>query len=649
MTGLPTYGLFLASSSKHVVVVHRAYLRQLSAGSDADWGPELALRLDTIIRWNRRVDNGVTRGVRRAECLDNDIGHRRSSSRARSGCCLLARLMCGLGNWQVSPMAAVLVMFELLFPLSGQAASASRVAMAAPCTVALLDKAAGTWAEDHFTQVSCAKGWGLAVGPKGAASTVGVFRERSEGWEEVRALAAESSGPRTLQFAGVGINPVLLMRLARPFAPPVRQLVSAGALVEELATREAKLGATGSYQASNVLEVRQRSWFALAGAETAPPPLKDQNVGTAVYADSVLSVYVWRAAGWALSGTVRGWMGPVMAGCCGITATLLTGSHDPDFALTSGGAADTNWLAVVSDAGGAWHLVPFSYGYTLTTVVNGQPVAHGVSTMVDATSSAAGPTTFLFEKYERGVFRPATPPGPAPLCTRAGLMGAADPEGAVPGYLSLLELDRFACADGWALASGTGPGYTGRVVGLFEANNEGRVSSLATTSWRTVELDNGDSLGSFPAIYDIPLSLLRKLANALGPELRPELATASLVAAPAMTGVPADEVLPDGVLPVAGRLWFVTETQTGSIEAPGARASIYRWSGKGWQLQGRVDQVPNSLNAFAVGFDAWFEAITVEGAQDPGFVVESSGSAPTSVLTDVGGTWHVARYKAEGP
>jgi hypothetical protein len=37
------------------------------------------------------------------------------------------------------------------------------------------------------------------------------------------------------------------------------------------------------------------------------------------------------------------------------------------------------------------------------------------------------------------------------------------------------------------LAVGTGAGYSGRVVGLFEAGKSG---------WSTIELDNGDSLGA---------------------------------------------------------------------------------------------------------------------------------------------------------
>jgi hypothetical protein len=328
-------------------------------------------------------------------------------------------------------------------------------------------------------------------------------------------------------------------------------------------------------------------------------------------------------------------MGPIMGGCCGIAAVSLTGPGDPDFAMTGGGAADTDWLAVVSDAGGRWHLVPFDYGYSFTTVVNGQPYAHGVSTMVDATSSAAGPTTWLYERYQGGAFRPAPPPGKVPPCTLSALEAVADPEGM---YLPVMQFTKFACADGWAMAVGTGAGYTGQMVGLFEATMSGSSAPAVAASWSTVELDNGDSLGSDPGIYDIPLSLLGSLAHGLGPSLQPALATAPLIAEPAMTGV----IYVNGVINASGVLWYVAEKPTGG-QAPGVDATVYRWSGSAWLEQGEVERVPASLDSFQVSA-GWFEAVRVQGARDPGFLMENSGSPHPEVLTDLGGTWHAARY-----
>ena len=91
---------------------------------------------------------------------------------------------------------------------------------------------------------------------------------------------------------------------------------------------------------------------------------------------------------------------------------------------------------------------------------------------------------------------------------------------------------------------GTGAGFTGQVVGLFEAGK---------SDWDVVELDNGNSVGSYPGIYDIPLSLLDQLAAGLGPELRPALATASLITTPAMGGY----FSLDGVITADGAQWYV--------------------------------------------------------------------------------------------
>lgn len=562
-------------------------------------------------------------------------------------CGVVARVESRWGSRPLVLLAGVVTTLAFLLLPGVQVAWASRPLRVGSCTVAVFDKTAGPSAAGGFTQVDCDDGWALAVGPEGANGTLGVFQQAGKGWTEVRAITPKSWEPSTGQFAGLGVSPALLGRLAKPFPLAVRQLVSAGALVEGLSTNEARLGATGLYQASAVLRVGQRSWFVMAGAESAPPPFTDQSVSTPAYPDSELNVYLWHSSGWVLQGTVRGWMGPIEASCCGIVAVSLTGSHDPDFAMTSGGAADTDWLAIASDVGGAWRLVPFDYGYTLTTVVNGQPAAGGVTTMVDATSSASGPTTWLFEKYEAGAFRPAVPPGHLPACSFEALTTVAE-LGAF-GLVPSLAFSASACVDGWALALGTGPGYTGQVVGLFEASNAGAMSPKATGSWRVVELDNGDSVGSYPGIYDIPLSLLRKLAGPLGPALRPELAIASLIATPAMTGIADNGVVPDGVVPFGDSLWYVTETATGREEAPGAIATVYRWSGNAWVEEGRVDRVPASLDWFLVGYGAWFEAVNVRGSADPGFVMENSGSARRYVLTHSGGAWHAAPYEAAGP
>ncbi len=363
-----------------------------------------------------------------------------------------------------------------------------------------------------------------------------------------------------------------------------------------------------------MLHARGGTWLVLVGAD------RPDDAASVTDPVGTLWVYRWSASGWRVSGIVRGWTGP--PGGCQISAVSLTGSQYPDFAVTAGFAADTTWLSVLSHDGGHWHLVPFEYGYTETTVVNGYPAGHGVATEVDATSSAAGPTTALFETYQQGVFRPADPPGRQAPCSLAAFDRAA-----------AAEFTRAACADGWAIAAGAR-------VGLFDESG---------TKWRVVELDNGAWLGSYPGIYDIPLSLLRRLAARFGAEFQPAVATAPLIATPAMTG-PYYYV--NGVITVGGAEWFVAEKPVATSAAlPGATATVYRWSGSAWLRQGVVEHVPPSLNYYLSspqGYDVLagqFAAVTVPGTSDPGFMLEGSGSSRPDVLTDAGGRWHAARYR----
>lgn len=106
-----------------------------------------------------------------------------------------------------------------------------------------------------------------------------------------------------------------------------------------------------------------------------------------------------------------------------------------------------------------------------------------------------------------------------------------------------------------------------------------------------------------------------------------------------MTGV----IYVNGVITAGGALWYVAEKPTSSGQAPGVDAAVYRWSGSAWLEQGEVERVPASLDSFGVS-GGWFEAVSVSGARDPGFLMESSGSPHPEVLTDLGGTWHAARY-----
>jgi hypothetical protein len=519
-------------------------------------------------------------------------------------------------------VTTVVVTFALSFAAFGSSASG---AAATPCPVTTLEKAARMAGGATFSRADCVGGWALAAGQPGRAGIAVLFRADHGHWVAIHGLAEEQSreeGPLENAVVASGIAPSAIAHLAAPFDLSIREEASAGGLVERLATR---VGSAG-YQASPVLQIGGRTWLVLEGGDASPAA--NPATGASPYPNASVWVYRWTHDGWREQGEVHGYVGPV-GGCCGILPESLTGSRDPDFAMEGGGAADTLWFAVVSDTGGSWHLVPFDYGYADTTVVNAYPGRRGVFTEVDASSAAGGPSTSLYETYRNGEFRPAQPPGKAAPCSRAELQWAAG-----DAQLEVFEFSRFACADGWAMAIGTGAGYSGQVVGLFNSYR---------TKWRAIEVDNGDSLGSFPAIYDIPTSLLLKLAAGFGPSVRPALATVPLIAQTATAGYS----YLNGVVTLDGVDWYVTETPTGSEGAQSANAQIYRWSGSAWVEQGRVERLPRSLNYFQALTGGWFEPEAVPGSDVPVFAMEGTRSLSgetslsTAVITDAGGFWHV--------
>ena len=77
---------------------------------------------------------------------------------------------------------------------------------------------------------------------------------------------------------------------------------------------------------------------------------------------------------------------------------------------------------------------------------------------------------------------------------------------------------------------------------------------------------------------------------------------------------------------------------------PGADATVYRWSGSVWVKKGTVDRVPLSLDYYRASSGGWFEAVTVTGTAVPGFIMEGATSPARAVLSDAGGSWHVARF-----
>jgi hypothetical protein len=391
---------------------------------------------------------------------------------------------------------------------------------------------------------------------------------------------------------------------------------AAAALVARLRA-ESKRDPTATFAASNVVSRNGRLW--LAAGSTFDTRGKKRT--TRVH------VYRWSGSVWKLSATVSGDdLGPSQW----ITAASLTGSRDPDFAIQGCGAGDTNCLSVVSDAGGRWHAVPFEYGYGQTIEVNGLPDGHLVETEVDACGCAGGPSTWTYERYHDGAFRPTDPPGRQPACSTSSLATVAN-----PWQVQVLRFERVACFDGWALAVGTGAGFAGPVVGLF-------THEYHRVPWQVLTLDNGMALPTAPAIYDLPLPLLIRLAARLGPTPVPEVAAARLIAR-----LQADDrfdwPLQNGIVRAGGTDWLIAVVPSG--RAPNdyspypVGAVIYRWTGGSWRVRGRAAHLPRGMNL--AWFGGWFVAAPGRASSAVTFAVSGSDSHNRSVITNEGGSWHV--------
>jgi hypothetical protein len=387
-----------------------------------------------------------------------------------------------------------------------------------------------------------------------------------------------------------------------------------------------------TFAASKVVSRNGRLWFAFGSTPAGAPYMG----GGAE--PSHVRIYRWSGGAWRLDGTVSGELGPSQW----IHAASLTGSRDPDFAIEGCGAGDTNCLSIVSNIGGRWHAVPFEYGYGRTSEVNGVPAGHLVETEVDACSCAGGPSTWTYERYEHGVFRPTNPPWRSLECSASSLTTAA-----YAWQVQIFEFDRVACVGGWALAVGTGNGFDGPVVGLFVN------TSYHGPHWQVMTLDDGLSLPAAPAIYDLPLSLLRRLGSRIGASLEPQLAAARLIAR-LQTQYHFFWPQQNGIVPAAGMKWLIAEVPDGrppnNYSAYPVAAVIYRWAGSSWRVEGRIHRPGHNLNVNWSG--GWFTAVPTRSSSSVAFELVGScctttgwsvaeNAHSTGRITNAGGAWHV--------
>src|SRR4051794_33401065 len=299
--------------------------------------------------------------------------------------------------------------------------------------------------------------------------------------------------------------------------------------------------------------------------------------------DTRLWFYLWSGTSWRLDGTVRAALGPTQS----VFPASLTGSAAPDFVIQGCGAGGRVCTSVITKDDGKWHPVPFESGYGQSLDINGGPEGHLVFT------NYVRPATQMYTRYDHGVFVPAYPPGRTPRCSATLMERAAD-----PNYIQAVRFAHAWCAGGWALAVGDGAGVAGPGVGLF---------MVVKGEWSEISLDNGNLLPAAPAIYDLPLSLLERLAAPAGETLAPHVAAARLIAS-----LQSREHFfwpqRNGIVDAGGERWLIAVVPAGKPPndySPGpVAAEIYRWDRTQWVLDGRIAQLDHGLNADWNG--GWF-------------------------------------------
>lgn len=239
--------------------------------------------------------------------------------------------------------------------------------------------------------------------------------------------------------------------------------------------------------------------------------------GNAWFALSVngrLGMYRWRRRAWKLDGTVtvpREMPEPAAASGT-LRFTSMTGGDAPDFTVHVWGA-DTAWFAMAARSRGRWRMVPFDdpFGRRHAFTFAYGAEHHLIHGALDACGCASGPTTEQWYRLADGVFVATAPPGMQADCSAHALANARhwpplpyDP--IVREVARPFRVVRFACADGWALAT------DGRTLAVYEQPHGKR--------WLRVGLAAPSLIGSRTE-FAMPRSLLDRLARRIAVEVPP--------------------------------------------------------------------------------------------------------------------------------
>lgn len=199
------------------------------------------------------------------------------------------------------------------------------------------------------------------------------------------------------------------------------------------------------------------------------------------------------------------------------------------------------------------------------------------------------------------------------------LTGIAD-----PGVAQTLAFRRASCAGGWALAVGSGSGYSGPVLGLF--NEQDR-------HWKLITLDDGSGLGLDPGMYDLPLPTLYRLAAGLGPSVQPAVASAAL-----SNGLNQNLDSVSGVMTINATDWVIKAQQ--SANRATVDVAVYEWTGSSWAIRAQLDNIPD--RGSLTELNGWYSDATPFGSQTVALVVRGILPSWSVLITDAGGYWRVA-------
>jgi hypothetical protein len=426
-----------------------------------------------------------------------------------------------------------------------------------------------------------------------------------------------------------GLDLILTHGRARPSTPsvtPVRLNFTPGS----------------GYADSGVVRRAGSAWLATASGTT--------NVANQV------RVYRWKGAGWALVGVVDVPALPSISEGGGfVTAVSLTRSGAPDFTLNTFGA-DTHWFSVIALLRGKWRLVPFDYGHGTTTAIDAWGTNdHLVRAETNGCGCASGPETYTWYRFESRIFVPTEPPSGPAACTIASLTQAAslpyapqlspfDSPRERQQFRAPLSIARFACSDGWALAT-----TRGGSIALFEQRN---------ANWLRDLVGPAKEIRAPQVGFAIPDSLLWTLASRVGVSLgrrptashynvnggsyRPPAWERGAVSVPV---TPGSSYVDTRVVYRQHQKWFAIalEPSRAIRRHHNLDVYVYRWRDGSWALDGTVSA--DFTTPHPEGPVFWPNQEWVGGTA-PGFSFSPGVSSGewTLVISREGGTWHVLPF-----